>query len=60
MCKEQQNLTEEEPLKWQNYNPVTVHDTVGAILLGIVSIALLVALLRALAQNRELMRQLRS
>jgi hypothetical protein len=39
-----------------NFSPVTVHqeDTIGAIFLGIVSIALFVALMRAEARNRAL------
>jgi hypothetical protein len=42
------------------YNPVTVHmeDTVGVVFLGILALALLIALLRALERNRVLMTQL--
>ncbi len=62
MAEEQQDLMEEEPVQCEHYNPVTIHqqDTIGAIMLGIVAIALLVALLRVLAHNRELLRQLQS
>lgn len=42
-----------------HYNPVEVHadNTLGVIVLGIVAIALLVALLRSQAQLRTLLRQ---
>jgi hypothetical protein len=41
-----------------NYNPVYVSDTVGTLLLGIIAVALLIALLRAQARNRSLVAQL--
>ena len=41
-----------------NYNPVSVSDTVGTMLLGIIALVLLVALLRAQARNRSLVAQL--
>ena len=41
-----------------HYNPVSVSDTVGTLLLGIIAIVLLVALLRAQARNRNLAAQL--
>jgi hypothetical protein len=41
-----------------HYNPVNVSDTVGAIVLGILSLILLLALLRAQARNRRLLEQL--
>ncbi len=60
MPEEQQSLLDEDQVKCEHYNPVDVHqqDTIGAIFLGIIAIALPVALLRVLAHNRELMRQL--
>jgi hypothetical protein len=41
-----------------NYSPVSVSDTVGTLLLGIIALALLIALLRAQARNRSLLAQL--
>jgi hypothetical protein len=41
-----------------HYNPVTVSETVGTMLLGIMAIVLLIALLRAQARNRSLVTQL--
>jgi hypothetical protein len=38
-----------------NYSPVRVNDTVGTVFLGIVSIALLIAYLRAEARTRALL-----
>jgi len=42
----------------QIFSPVTVRETVGATFLGILSIILITALLRALARNRDLEVQL--
>ena len=41
-----------------NYNPVTVHDTVGVVLLGIITLTLLVAFIRAEAGHRAALAQL--
>jgi hypothetical protein len=41
-----------------HYNPVTVSDTVGTMLLGVIALVLLIALLRAQARNRSLLAQL--
>ena len=40
------------------YSPVRVSDTVGALILGFISLILLIALLRSQARNRRLMAQL--
>lgn len=40
------------------FSPVTVTETVGAAFLGLLSVLLTVALLRSLARNRKLERQL--
>ncbi len=40
------------------FSPVTVTETTGAAFLGILALTLLIALLRALARNRELEIQL--
>jgi hypothetical protein len=37
-----------------NYNPVTVSEALGTLFLGVLSLVLLVALLRAQARNRKL------
>lgn len=37
-----------------HYNPVSVQDSIGAIMLGIVSLALLAVLLYVQAENRRL------
>ena len=41
-----------------HYNPVNVSEGLGVILMGTFALALLVALLRAQARNRELLAQL--
>jgi hypothetical protein len=38
-----------------HYNPVNVRDSIGTIALGIVTLALLAALLRAHSENRRLL-----
>jgi len=37
-----------------HYNPVHVQDTVGTIILGVITLVLLIALLRSQARNRKL------
>ena len=50
-------MSETSPERWSHYNPVTVHEGLGTIILGIVSLVLLIALLRAEARNRRLLRE---
>lgn len=54
------NTTDADTPRPGNYtfSPVTVTDTTGAAFLGTIAIVLLVALLRALARNRQLEMQL--
>ena len=41
-----------------HYNPVRVSDTVGTLILGIITLVLLIALLRSQTRNRRLLVQL--
>ncbi|MDX1663209.1 MAG: hypothetical protein R3272_05400 [Candidatus Promineifilaceae bacterium] len=50
-------MHEEPPAHRSHYNPVTVNETVGTIFLGVLSLVLLIALLRAQARNRALLRE---
>lgn len=53
-------MSENEGKGYQNYNPVTVtiEESVGIVMLGILSIILLVSLLRSQARHRKLLAQL--
>jgi hypothetical protein len=48
------------PAGYNHYNPVNIHlrNSLGTLILGILSATMLVALLRAQARNRELMTRL--
>ena len=52
-------MTEEQASRpgHSHYNPVSVNDTVGAVVLGVLALVLLLALLRAQARYRELLEQ---
>jgi hypothetical protein len=42
----------------KHYNPVEVRETVGLVLMSVLTFALFIALLRSEARNRALMREL--
>jgi hypothetical protein len=48
------------PAGYNHYNPVNVHlrNSLGTLILGILSVMMLAALLRAQARNRELLTRL--
>lgn len=58
----QENETGKDPRQYRHYNPVEVHiqpeETLGAIFLGVLSMILLVAFLRAQKKIRTLQAQL--
>lgn len=53
-------MSEHEGAGYKNYNPVTVTitESVGILVLGLVALALLVALLRSQSRHRKLLAQL--
>jgi hypothetical protein len=56
MMVEQQDTTQKKGVAEHSiYNPIHVTDTVGVIILGVLSFIMLVALLRSQARNRELL-----
>jgi len=53
-------VDENEGKNYQNYNPVTVtvSESVGILVLGVLSVMLLIALLRSQSRHRKLLAQL--